>query len=433
MESNSTNLPYHGYSSFVGVDYTESLFLDKLCGAILILCLIFGCVLNSFALAFFSKLKTKTLAEKLYSVISGVDLCTCIAQCPVMLALLHLRQPIAFASRPFCGVWIIFFEYCNRMSIYLIVLLSVSRTIAIVRPFTIIYQPAVLLSLIPYTILLLSDVAIGLLFYDQAFYYLQDFSYPIKGFNKNKSVIPNERQLSYMNFQNMFHASQVLIPSIIIFISFVMALMRMQKLPKNLSVDRLVFYKASITVSLATALFLACNLPYFVAMTVLVRDDLTNGTNILEHPNVGPYVWPVTKVVLATLNATSNPVLYFFRITRFRTWVKALALCKQASWVNLEGRLSAMQGSLETTRLPLSASPRRALSFRANSDIVEPSLALISSPCTNMSMSPLPRCNNLMDENMDSSNGSCDYTIIRSSRSRCSKRLHPSDARSHLT
>ena len=310
-------LPYHGIASLFGVDYSKPSPVDKFCGVILIFCFLFGGTFNSFALAYFSRLQFKTLPDKLYTIISAVDLFTSVVQGPVIFTLLNQRRPFAFTSRTFCGVWIVTFEYLQRVSIYLILLLSVSRTIAIIRPFTIISQKAVLMTLIPYSLLLFSDVVVGLIFFEQAFYYLLDYAYPIKGYNHDKSAQVTPRQISFMYFQNIAHDIEVILPSVIIFISFLLTVVKLLNLPRRVM-------RPSITVTLFTALFLACNLPYFLALSVMMYLDHSSKDIVVEYPNIGPYIWPVTKVVLVALNATMNPLLYFFRITKFRTWVAAI-------------------------------------------------------------------------------------------------------------
>ena len=370
MESNASEseLPYHAFkSSIEQVDYSNPLLMDKICGVLLILCFLFGTILNSFALAYFSKTKTKTLAEKLYTMISGVDLCTSIAQTPVILTLLNLRLPFAFSSRVFCGVWIFVFEYLQRVSIYLIVLLSVTRTIAIVLPFTIIREAAVLFTLIPYSVILLSDIVIGLIFFEQAFYYGQDYTYPIKGYNQNKSLAPTQDQLNYMDVQNWAHNMEVVLPSIVIFVSFVVAIVKMRNVPRYTSSDKTIL-RASITVTLATALFLICNLPFFLSLSMVMYDDYQwkhqkNTSGVFENAHIGPHIWPVTKVIFPALNAALNPVLYYFRIKRFRTWVHRLT---RLAAVNEHGESSGFNPSrpdllydLRPARFPLSPRLRR--------------------------------------------------------------------------
>ena len=358
MGNNSTDAEYpsHVYWYFTdvgGLDDTD--IVDKICGFILSFCLIFGSLANIFALIYFSKIKKKTLCEKFYTIISSLDLCTTIAQSPVMLSMWTQREPYLFNSRALCGVWIAVFEYLQRMSIYLIVLLSVTRTLAIVRPFIVIRERAVLMTLVPYSLLLLSDLIVGMSVkrFDQAFFYLFDYGYPIKGYTpKNANGTLTTDQFSYMKIQNWKHNLEVIVPSLIIFISFLIALGRLQTLPKATSSD-IKIHRASVTMTIATAIFLTLNLPFFMILSALIYDDNTNSSDkiLKKFPVVTAHMWPISKVVLVALNASVNPVLYICRISRFRRWLTSLALCQTV--INFEETLTENRTEKEGSPLVL--------------------------------------------------------------------------------
>ena len=331
MDSKDHSYPAHVVTAN-STDFSETQLTDKICGSILCLCFVFGSTANIFAFMYFFRIKAKSLCEKLYCIISGFDFTTSIAQFPVMFSLWHHRKPLLFTSRLFCGVWVMIFEYLQRASIYLIVLLSVTRTLAIVRPFSVINERAVLLSLIPYTVLLFADLIIGMCFskFSVAFYYLFDFGYPIRGFKylDNRTDLTPE-QNSFMKIQNWIYSIEVILPSIIIFISFALALGRLQTVPKETSSEKKV-HRASVTIALATALFLTLNLPFFLMLSIQIYDDnrTEEDQKILpKQETVSVHIWPIAKVLFVTLNASLNPVLYFFRIGTFRRWLASLFGC----------------------------------------------------------------------------------------------------------
>ena len=76
-----------------------------------------------------------------------------------------------------------------------------------------------------------------------------------------------------------------------------------------------------------TGLFLACNLPFFV-VTVL---EYSNMVREVVYP--GPmfsnnfmfwYSWLWARVLCTVLNATLNPVLFYYRIPGVRQWIMNL-------------------------------------------------------------------------------------------------------------
>ena len=315
-------------------NFTETQWVDKVSGSILLFCLIFGTTSNLLALIYFIRIKSKSLAEKLYTTISFFDFNTSIVQTPVMISLLCGREPVLFLSRVVCGIWIVLFEYLQRGSIFLIVLLSVTRTLAIVRPFAVINERAVMVSIIPYSILLLADVIVGMLApqIDQTFYYLFDFGYAIKGFNLKHIDDKAGRnvQINFMDVQNLIHSLEVIIPSIVVFVSFVLALIKLQSLPTQTSSQKKL-HRASMTISLATAVFLTCNIPFFVLLSIEFYDsNFGKDDRVLQRsPIVVAHLWSISKVVFVSLNASINPILYFFRIRRFKRWVLSLTLCRK--------------------------------------------------------------------------------------------------------
>ncbi len=108
---------------------------DKIIGTMLILCALFGAPANLLALKFFRTTKRMgDLTAGLYIAISCVDICTCIAQIPVALSLLSNRYPVLFNNMVFCAAWIVFVEFFHRISMFLVMLLSDTRCIAIALP-----------------------------------------------------------------------------------------------------------------------------------------------------------------------------------------------------------------------------------------------------------------------------------------------------------
>lgn len=332
-------------------NFTNTQWVDKVSGSILLFCLVFGTTSNVLALVYFVRITSKSLAEKLYSAISFFDLTISIVQTPVMISLLCNREPMMFLSRAVCGIWIVLFEYLQRISIYMIVLLSVTRTLAIVRPFAEIKERVVMISVIPYSLFLLADVLIGVSTpqIDQTFYYLFDFGYAIKGFHlKLEDSHGLKVQIAFMDIQNLIHSLQVVIPSIVVFVSFVVALIKLSSLPTQTSSQKKL-HRASMTISLATAAFLTCNIPFFVMLSFEFYDsNFENKNPVLgRSPIAVAHLWSISKVVFVSLNASINPVLYFFRIRRFKRWILSLAICRKMKIGNGQETLSESKADQE--------------------------------------------------------------------------------------
>jgi hypothetical protein len=190
---------------------------------------------------------------------------------------------------------------------------------------------------------------------DQTFFYLFEYGFPAKGFNpQNANGTLTSIQMLYYAIQNWTHNLEVIIPSIIVFISFVVALGRLQTLPKATSSEKKI-HKASVTITLATALFLALNLPFFLMLSFMMYDKISNADLKNQILFNSPYyhMWPISKVLFVTLNATLNPLLYFFRIGRFQRWIKSLFLHDERGTINFEETLIKNRTEAERADSPL--------------------------------------------------------------------------------
>ena len=68
----------------------------------------------------------------IYTLVCGIDICTCILPIPVIIALFNARKPGLFSETLFCVPWTILLYFLQRMSMFLVMLLSVSRSIKMI-------------------------------------------------------------------------------------------------------------------------------------------------------------------------------------------------------------------------------------------------------------------------------------------------------------
>ena len=320
-------------------EFAASLILDRLCGCILVLSLVVGASLNLLALLYFTFIRKKTLAEKLYTVVTAIDFTTCVTQIPVMLSLLsEQRAPVLFKYQLFCAAWVIIFEFLQRCSVFVVMLLSITRTIAITYPFYNIRQNAVLVAIIPYSFIILINFVIGISFYKVTFIYLTDLGYGIKVVLSNPA---SDAQKSFQNADNILYNIEILAPSIVVFISFIVSIVKLRRceVTKNGSNQKL--HAASVTITLFTFMFMVLNLPLFVALTCLTVDDVIRP----GYPGIIFSTWfmywhsfVISKVVLVSANAALNPVLYFLRMPKLKRWVQTV----------LSGRIPDISQDLST-------------------------------------------------------------------------------------
>ena len=112
---------------------------DKMLGTILILCALVGAPANVMALRFFrSTRRMSDLTIQLYISICCIDICTSVAHIPVAISLFSDRYPVLFNNTVFCAAWNVVVRFLLEISMFLVMLLSVSRCIAIALPYRIV-------------------------------------------------------------------------------------------------------------------------------------------------------------------------------------------------------------------------------------------------------------------------------------------------------
>ena len=103
---------------------------DTLLAVILSVCTVVGLPGNLLSLIYFYS-ANKRDSSLIYKMVSTIDICTCVVHLPVMMALYNARQPGLFENMTFCVTWVILYNYLQLMSMFLVMLLSVSRTISL--------------------------------------------------------------------------------------------------------------------------------------------------------------------------------------------------------------------------------------------------------------------------------------------------------------
>ena len=78
---------------------------------------------------------SRDLSNCLYIAVTIIDLTICVFQIPVLVSLIGSRQPMLFSFGVVCVAWRVIFKSLSRLSVFLVLLLSVSRTISLVTPF----------------------------------------------------------------------------------------------------------------------------------------------------------------------------------------------------------------------------------------------------------------------------------------------------------
>ena len=293
------------------LETTEYRIYDTALGMFLIICTLIGTPANISALTFFRrKRNTTALSTKLYIAVCVIDSCTCIVHLPVTAALLNGRSGGLFEEKIFCVAWYTTFLYLQRLSMFLVVLITVTRTIMIAFPFFRIHKKTFMFSFIGYSTLLLIKSSLPLMF--QMWY----------GYDRITSYCYYSGKFDGIgqNIYSILHTATVSVPGALVFTSVIVATCTLRGERTEANSARK--HRASVTIVIFTATFLVCNLPCFLNHMVLtvVRWDSTYQGSLYYNKFMFFYSWVISEIHTSALNALLNPILYFIRMADLREW-----------------------------------------------------------------------------------------------------------------
>ena len=294
---------------------------DKLLALTLLLCTLLGLPGNLLAFTYFWSTSKRDLATLLYLTISVVDICISVIHLPVMISLFDSRKAGLFSGYLFCVAWSVVFDFLQKVSLFLVLLLSVSRTVSIRCTFVRVDKSIVLGVFLCYiSLFVLHKSLISL--YGITIGFGNDGPYCYSWFSHSKAWAVADR---------VTVCAQVGIPSIVTFFSFTISTSYLSSPSVRGVGSRAVSAskRANMTVAIFTAVFLICNLPYFAIKVLEISNYImTNSGFESGYPGLFFrsdfmfwYSWTLSHIIFTVLNATFNPVIYYFRFRKFRIWL----------------------------------------------------------------------------------------------------------------
>ncbi|XP_063677340.1 uncharacterized protein LOC134813475 [Bolinopsis microptera] len=317
--------------------------INILIATVLILCFIVGLAGNISALLYFWSAGRKSVADKLYIVVVSVDIGTCVFQIPTIVSLLNNRDPMLYADSFVCGSLTIAVFFLLRVSMFLVAVMSVTRSFAIIIPHrarSVCTMNRIIAVIAGYSfILLFID---GVLFasgWMKAIYYRTLRSYCSY---KLTELAPH---WAAVMFEIAFEI-EVFIPSVIVFVSFLAGTItlarnaatqectekkqvakptkRSREMKRAMSCtadSKKISRQVSVTITLFTSLFLICNIPLFVYQFIYMLSKYVTAVKIMvDSAAVNQKFAHLLCLVLPyVLNAALNPCLYLLRMPRYRT------------------------------------------------------------------------------------------------------------------
>ena len=301
-------------------------YLDVFYGIMCVVCFVIG-GLGNFASFLYFRNRRKDNSTIIYIVITFVDILISVLILPVGISYFAHRQPVVFQNDVFCNVWHFIWQTVSRLSVALVGILSITRTLCILLPLQVrISRRKLLISIVVTTLLQLFTQSIMLWFNGRGKY---DKHYV------DCSLIDIEQEYYYYHVipMQLWYWLPFLPVTISCFISLYV-LQRSKRLPiiamsraslRTESKHRksmLVKTKddATLTIILLTVLYIVFNVPLCISNILwTIQDTLKKNFFKFDEPKY--YFNNYVYSLCAPLNALANPIVYFLRMKRLRTAV----------------------------------------------------------------------------------------------------------------
>ena len=307
MDLNSDNR-----SSTFSVQFNKR--VDQTYGSICCLCFLIGTIGNTASFIYFRSRK-RDISSVIYMMITANDVLISTAIFPVGASFLLNRQPgPLFGNRYGCVASVYYWETVVALSIFLVMCLSISRTISLLRPFKHLKVKHLIISVVIYLATWLVSLSVMLTTQGIDIYF-----YPSLARCKWDETAQVDIAETITNF--LFYNTAYTAPALIVATSCVISAVLLTRRNKDAQLRELQQSRnrATVTILLFALLYGVCNIPIVVDM-ILLTHGVNNEEwyfNMFKFDKQGFYdntVW----ILLPAVNSTANPILYCWRMPRFR-------------------------------------------------------------------------------------------------------------------
>lgn len=318
---------------------------EILLGVIYIILMIIGIPSNIVSVIHFTSQTARARSTReyfkwIYSNIALVDLCITLFSFPLIDVFMDKsRDSVFFENIMFCRFWGFLWEVLPYYSVFLVLTLSISRMLILVKPMHILSKRILFFSMAIYTILLIAaKVTFNMADITQMDYTKRDTLC---------IMVPVDATVSIYPLYTFFNIILLAVPIIPICISCFLSISRMYKTDQAVrstrkmsnNVQRRVSVKksqqrhrrATVTVIIMTVTYILCNVPVFLNYVLYGVWSALTIADSEKHPYkdfyntvfMYYYSWNSCLVLFVVINAVLNPIIYVTRMKEFRQFVIA--------------------------------------------------------------------------------------------------------------
>ena len=291
-------------------------------GLICLSCFLVG-TFGNISSFFFFKAKKRDVSTVSYMLITGCDVVISILVLPVGISFLSERKPgLVFGNKYGCAIWAHIWTTSIALSFFLVICLSVTRTISLFRPFQRLKTRKLCISVVVY----ISFTLFSSLWYQIKGGTKIEFSYKLSRCFKNVSLINDNRALVFVI--TLIRGIVYIAPVFVVVVSCVLSMVLLRRKTVNVQQRELQQSRrrATITILLFALLYVICNIPYLLNIMVF----LVNFSGLIPGSKYRFYQFDVNKYYISAIgtlllaaNSAMNPLLYLWRMHSLREYLLA--------------------------------------------------------------------------------------------------------------
>ena len=320
--------------------------LDVVFGLLEILSALFGMILNMLVLPYFLLHKKAHLSRVLYILIAITDIVICFCSVPASISTLYHRAPMWLGNRMVCSFAGFLFNIASRMSVFLIAVLSLSRTISIFLPFRDIPSRVPSAIIFSYFVLNISLAALPLLFSSQGYVYKNSIAMCSWNID-HLSFVDNTKSRLYQTLSITFIIVPWLVPGVVAVASCLISIYPIVKsqnrsqtyttLAKRMSAGEMSMINVRRTMILLTIVYIVFNIPCWL-FYIVVLSSSHNPASWIRATAYRGYFFIFAVKLSVVLTSCINAIIYLCRMPVLRQTIFSkiveltyLIFCKQPS------------------------------------------------------------------------------------------------------
>eukprot|EP00116_Pleurobrachia_bachei_P005789 sb/3466051/ len=291
--------------------------LDFTFGTACLLCFVCGGIGNTAAFFYF-KMSRNNVAHTIYKVITLTDVVVSVCVVPVAWCYFSERSPgLLFGIPALCTIWGYTWNIVGRLSIFLVVVLSTTRTILVMKPFYSIKTSWVLLSIALYTLFLLVQLLLNDWLLDASVQYKRLYG---------ECVFYTALKPRYPIIHFIGYTVPFIIPMFVVLVSCVCTVYAIALKPKSNDAHNVILQTSSSrvtkTILIFTAVYCIFNVPLVFDRLFVAVQNLFKGHKDLYEFKFREYYLNFTFSLSVAINSALNPWLYLWRMVNFRSFLR---------------------------------------------------------------------------------------------------------------